>query len=127
VAEVHNTYGDRHAYILRPDADGQVDQRIDKAMYVSPFNPIDGCYRITVTEPTDRVAVSVTLEREGQPPFVATMTGTRRSTSPVVAAAISTAVTSLRVSALIRWQGVRLVARGLRVEPRPIRSRQEAV
>jgi uncharacterized protein len=127
VAEVHNTYGDRHAYVLRPDTEGRVEERLDKAMYVSPFNPIDGRYRITVTGPTDRISVSVTLEREGQPPFVATLQGTRHPARSTIAAAISTAAISLRVSTLIRWQGVRLFARGLRVEPRPIHSRQEAV
>jgi hypothetical protein len=127
IAEVHNTYGDRHAYVLRPDADGRVDAQLDKAMYVSPFNPVDGHYRISVSEPTQRVSVSVTLERDGQPPFVATLRGTRDQPRTVVTAAVSTAVTSLRVSSLIRWQGVRLFLRGLRVEPRPIHPAQEAV
>jgi DUF1365 family protein len=127
VAEVHNTYGDRHAYLLRPDADGRVDQRLDKAMYVSPFNPVDGHYRIVVSEPAERVSVSVTLERDGQPPFVATLLGTRRPSRSLVATAVATAATSARVSMLIRWQGVRLFLRGLRVEPRPIHSAQEAV
>jgi DUF1365 family protein len=127
VAEVHNTYGDRHAYVLRPDADGRVDEVLDKAMYVSPFNPVDGKYRISVSPPSNHVSVSVTLTRDGQPPFVATLRGTRRRPRPIVAAALSTAATSARVSTLIRWQGVRLFLRGLRVEPRPIHPRQEAV
>jgi DUF1365 family protein len=127
VAEVHNTYGDRHAYVLRPGPDGRVDERLDKAMYVSPFNSVDGRYRITISEPADRVSVSVTLERDGQPPFVATLQGARRPGRPLVAAAVTSAATSARVSALIRWQGVRLFLRGLRVEPRPIHPAQEAV
>jgi uncharacterized protein len=127
VAEVHNTYGDRHAYVLRPGPDGRVDARLDKAMYVSPFNPVDGRYRIVISEPTERVLVSVTLERDGQPPFVATLQGTRRQGRPLITAAMTSAATSARVSALIRWQGVRLFLRGLRVEPRPIHPAQEAV
>jgi len=127
VAEVHNTYGDRHAYVLRPDANGRVDQLLDKAMYVSPFNSVEGEYRIAVSPPAERVSVSVTLTREGQPPFVATLQGTRRSPRSVFSAAVTTAATSARVSTLIRWQGVRLFLRGLRVEPRPIHPRQEAV
>jgi DUF1365 family protein len=127
VAEVHNTYGDRHAYVLRPDPDGRVDHVLDKQMYVSPFNAVTGDYRITVTPPGERVGVSVTLVRPGQPPFVATLTGDRRETRSVLPAAMSTAGASLRVSALIRWQGIRLFLRGLHVEPRPIHARQEAV
>ena len=34
VVEVHNTYGDRHAYLVHPDEQGRA--RTDKAMYVSP-------------------------------------------------------------------------------------------
>jgi uncharacterized protein len=127
IAEVHNTYGDRHAYLLRPGPDGQVDERLDKAMYVSPFNPVDGRYRITVSEPLERVSVSVTLERQGLPPFVATLQGTRRQARSPLRTAVTTAATSARVSTLIRWQGVRLFLRGLRVEPRPIHPAQEAV
>jgi uncharacterized protein len=70
--------------------------------------------------------VSVTLERDGQPPFVATLIGTRGRPGHVMTAAVTTAATSLRVSALIRWQGVRLFLRGLRIEPRPVHPRQEA-
>jgi uncharacterized protein len=127
VAEVHNTYGDRHAYLLRPSPDGTVDERLDKAMYVSPFNPVDGRYRITISQPAERVSVAVTLERDGQPPFVATLQGTRRQARSLVMTATATAATSARVSALIRWQGIRLYLRGLRVEPRPIHPAQEAV
>jgi DUF1365 family protein len=127
VAEVHNTYGDRHAYLLRPDADGRVDEVLDKAMYVSPFNPVDGQYRIAVSPPAERVSVSVTLTRSGQPAFVATLQGTRRPSRHLVTAAITTAATSVRVSTLIRYQGARLFLRGLRVEPRPIHPQQEAV
>lgn len=127
VAEVHNTYGDRHAYLLRPGPDGRVNERLDKVMYVSPFNPVDGRYRIAVSEPSDRVSVSVTLERDGQPPFVATLQGTRQPPRNVVTTAVVTAATSLRVSTLIRWQGVRLFLRGLRVEPRPVHPAQEAI
>lgn len=127
VAEVHNTYGDRHAYLLRPDDTGTVDAAVDKAMYVSPFNPVAGTYRIVVSPPRDEMAITVTLHRSGQPPFVAALRGRRRPERPVLRAALSTALTSLRVSALIRWQGIRLWRRGLPIEPRPAHARQEAV
>jgi DUF1365 family protein len=127
VAEVHNTYGDRHAYVLRPDAAGEVDQVLDKKMYVSPFNPVDGTYRITVSPPRERTSVTVTLSRPGEPSFVASLAGVRRPSRSVLAAAVSTAAASLRVSMLIRRQGVALYLRGLRVQPRPAHTRQPAV
>jgi hypothetical protein len=120
VAEVHNTYGDRHAYVVRPGPDGRVDDYLDKAMYVSPFNPVDGSYRIRVSAPGPSLSVSVTLKRDGHPPFVATLQGKRQPSRPVLRAALATASTSARTSVLVRWQGIRLFMRGLRVEPRPV-------
>jgi DUF1365 family protein len=128
VAEVQNTYGDRHAYVLRPEPSAAgVTEYVEKQMYVSPFNPVDGTYRISVSEPAARIAVSVTLERAGQPPFVATLQATRRARRPLLADALGTAAGSWRTTTLIRWQGIRLFLRGLRVEPRPAHPPQKAV
>lgn len=125
VTEVHNTYGDRHGYLLRPSADGTVDATVDKQLYVSPFNPVDGLYRVTVSDPGERITVTVTLHRPGHEPFVATSQGHRRRSTSTVAAALGSAWTAWRVSALIHWQGLGLWRRGLRVEPRPVHARQE--
>jgi DUF1365 family protein len=118
VAEVHNTYAGRHAYVLHPDARG--DATVDKALYVSPFYPVDGSYRIHVSAPTQRLSVSVQLLREGDEPFVAALTARRLpATLPNLARlAIRYPLTPLRTAALIRRQGVALWARGLKVEPR---------
>ena len=40
IAEVHNTYGQRHAYLLSPDGRGRA--QVDKDFYVSPFLPVAG-------------------------------------------------------------------------------------
>ncbi|MFT4088610.1 MAG: DUF1365 domain-containing protein, partial [Gordonia sp. (in: high G+C Gram-positive bacteria)] len=62
VAEVHNTYGGRHSYVLHPDSDGRAETA--KEFYVSPFNDVTGRYRIHVPPPADRrVAVAVTWQR----------------------------------------------------------------
>ena len=66
VAEVHNTYAQRHRYLLRPDDAGRVDT--EKQFYVSPFYPVDGYYRMSLPEPGERLAITVTLHREGQRP-----------------------------------------------------------
>ena len=40
IAEVHNTYRQRHAYLLFTDGQGRA--RVDKEFYVSPYHPVDG-------------------------------------------------------------------------------------
>lgn len=118
VAEVHNTYGGRHAYVLHPDAHGRAE--VDKELYVSPFYPVDGRYSLRVSPPGESVAVSVTLRRAGDEPFVATLHGRRRPATArhLVQAWLRYPWAPLRVSVLIRWHGVRLWAKKLEVQPR---------
>ena len=115
VAEVHNTYGGRHAYLLHPDRDGRA--QADKALYVSPFYPLDGSYQIHVGEPGETVSLSVTLRRDGDKPFVATLRGRRRAVTAANVLRASLRYPSARTSALIRWQGIRLWWKGLQVQP----------
>jgi DUF1365 family protein len=126
VVEVHNTYGDRHAYLVWPDAQGRAE--VDKALYVSPFNTTSGRYRLTVPEPDQRARVQVVLERPGREPFSAGLSGdalpvTRRT---VLRLAVTQPVEPLAVSARIRWHGIRLWLRRLPIQPRPAHH-QEAV
>ncbi|PNI09781.1 DUF1365 domain-containing protein [Arthrobacter sp. AFG7.2] len=127
VAEVHNTYGERHCYLLETDTAGRAS--VPKAFYVSPFNDVDGQYRMKLPAPGERLAVSIVLEREGHKPFVASMDGTRRpATLPnILAAAAAVPAAPLLVSALIRVQGITLWARRLPVVARPHHASQEAV
>lgn len=127
VAEVHNTYGERHCYLLRPGPDGRVDTA--KEFYVSPFFPVDGRYRMAVPPPGERLRLTMHLERAGGRPFTATVHGTRRraDTAGLLRAALAHPFSTLAVSAHIRYQGVRLHLRGLPVQPRPQHPHQEGV
>ena len=114
VAEVHNTYGGRHAYVLRTDADGRA--RTPKEFYVSPFHEVTGDYDMRLPLPGDEVRVALTYSRPGAEPFVATVRGSR---VPVTLPAVLRCVAVTRLVALrIRLQGVRLWLRRLPVVPR---------
>ncbi len=119
IAEVHNTYGQRHRYLLRPDDDGRVDA--EKDFYVSPFHPVDGYYRMTVPEPGDTLAITMTLHRPDGRPFVATVRGTGRAAGryPALAAALRHPFETQVIRALITAHGIRLWRKGLPVQPRP--------
>ena len=122
VVEVHNTYGERHAYLVHPDEQGRA--RTEKAMYVSPFHGVDGTYDLAVPIPTDRLHVAVTLRGHddgASASFSASLTGTR-SDLPVR----KTLGAAIRGSVLIRTHGIFLWARRLPVRPRPT-HRQEGV
>ncbi|MFB8026049.1 MULTISPECIES: DUF1365 domain-containing protein [unclassified Streptomyces] len=127
VAEVHNTYGERHCYLLHPDA---ADRAVTgKDFYVSPFFPVDGDYRMRLPEPGPQLNLTVHLERDQARPFTATVRGTRRPGTPAhllrlfLRHPFSTAV----VSAAIRLHGIRLFLRRLPVQPRPPHQTQEGM
>ena len=126
LAEVHNTYGGRHVYLLHPDERGRA--RTEKQFYVSPFNPVDGHYTMSLPVPGDRLDLVVTLLRPGAAPFVATLRGTRRpaTTGSVVRTSLRRPLHTRAVSARIRLQGIRLVLRRLPVQPRPTHPQENA-
>ncbi len=117
VVEVHNTYGDRHAYLVPTDAAGT--GQVDKAMYVSPFHGTDGHYRVVAPPPgeaTGHLSVSVTLHTDEGERFTAAVVGDPAPRRPVVA------LSALRGALLIRMHGIVLWLRGLPVRPRPDRQ-----
>jgi hypothetical protein len=128
VAEVHNTYGDRHCYLLRPDASGRA--LADKAFYVSPFFAVDGRYEMSFTDPShdDDLSVAITLTRDEHVVFRASVDGHPDPAAPsFLAGALRHPAAGGRVMALIRLQGVRLWLKHLPVIPRPAAPVQEGV
>jgi len=127
MAEVHNTYGGRHVYLLRPDSRGRA--AAGKDFYVSPFLPVSGRYRMRLPEPADSLRLAVTLDVTGQPILAATVTGRRHGYTPgrLLGLALRYPWVTAQVSALIRWQGIRLLARGHPVLRRPHHHPQEGV
>jgi uncharacterized protein len=127
VAEVHNTYGERHCYLLRPDATGRAETAKD--FYVSPFLSVDGHYTMSLREPGDRLAISVTLRQHGVAALTATVVGTRRPATPTALARmlLRHPLVTQRTSALIRRHGIALWLRRLPVIPRPRHTPQEGV
>ena len=118
LAEVHNTYGERHCYPLRITE--RAGATVDKEFYVSPFFAVEGRYDIRTRITGSAVAVGISLTQGDTTVFTAAVHGdlepaTRRR---VVGAVLRDPIPSQRVSALIRWHGVRLWLRRLPVIPR---------
>jgi hypothetical protein len=77
VVEMHNMSGGRHAYLLPPTCDSPA--MATKKLPMSAFNGTDGYYLVRAPRPDSGVDVMVSLHRENQPAFVATLRGTRRA------------------------------------------------
>ncbi len=125
VAEVHNTYGGRHAYVLRPDAAGRVTT--EKAFYVSPFHEVEGRYEMRLPLPGDDLRVDLTYVRDGAQPFLASVRGTRvpATTGAVLRTSVRYPLSTRVVAARIRLHGIRLWAKRLPVIARPSPDPQE--
>ena len=127
VAEVHNTYGSRHAYLLPPHDDHPAMVR--KRLYVSPFNDVDGYYLVRAPLPDAELDVRISLHRDNQPAFVATMRGTRRSAGigELLKLQIIAPLAPLMGAIGIRVQGITLWLRRVPVVPRPESTENERV
>jgi uncharacterized protein len=127
VAEVHNTYGGRHAYLLPPDS-GQPAMAM-KRLYVSPFNDVDGYYLVRAPRPDSELNVTISLHRENQPAFVATMRGDRLKASirQIIRLQLVAPVAPLMGALGIRVQGITLWLRRVPLVPRPQVTEKERV
>lgn len=119
LAEVHNTYGERHCYPLA--VEGGATARVDKEFYVSPFFAVEGRYDIRTRITEDQVAVAISLTQDDAVVFTAAVHGDLAPATPrrTFGAVARNPFPSQRVSALIRWHGIRLWLRRLPVVPRP--------
>lgn len=127
VAEVHNTHGERHCYLLRPGERGRAET--EKAFYVSPFLTVDGRYRMTVAPPGERLSIQMGLEQDGERIFAASLTGrrlplTNRSLGRML---IRYPLMTAKVTTLIHVQGLRLHRRGVAHVQHRRRAPQEGV
>lgn len=117
IAEVNNTFGQRHAYLCRLPAFAPISAgetlRSDKVFHVSPYQEVAGEYRFGFSLHPDRLAIRI-LHRRGASGLDAAMTGRlRRLTSRgLVAAGLRRPGGSLRVLALIYWHALWLRLKG---------------
>jgi DUF1365 family protein len=127
VAEVHNTYGERHAYLLRPNEAGVAVA--GKAFHVSPFFDTGGTYELRFTLRPDLVATTVLLRRAGAVAFSATFGGRPEPATcrNLARRLVRQPLMTQRVSGLIRMHGIWLWLRGLPVRAHPHHLQQKGV
>lgn len=120
IAEVRNTFAERHCYLI--GLDQSVDAEVSKALYVSPFFPADGHYRMRFTLGARELTATVTLYRAStakgpaEPALAAVLVGHRVRVPASLAASIVRPwlmLSAYRTIALIHWQARRLRWRGL--------------
>lgn len=125
IAEVTNTYGDRHSYLCR-NANGRAISREDsisaeKIFYVSPFQPVEGEYRFRFDIGADRLGVWIDYSN-GAGGLFTNLIGPRvpLTNGAILWAALRRPFGSRRVLALIHWQALKLAVKGVAFRRRPL-------
>ena len=113
IAEVGNTFGDRHSYLCHRDDLAPIGPRdtleARKVFHVSPFQPIAGGYRFRFDVTETRIDIRIDLTH-GEGGLVATLAGPRAplTNRRILWALVRRPFGARRVLALIHWQAVKL-------------------
>lgn len=119
VAEVRNTFGERHCYVL--DAGGApmeygTAHAKEKLFHVSPLLERAGRYRFRFTPPGARFGVGIRLYADGaaEPRVAAALTGTRRALTDrnLLRLFLRIPLQTVKVALAIHWQALKIWLRG---------------
>ncbi|HMP15623.1 MAG TPA: DUF1365 domain-containing protein [Gemmatales bacterium] len=116
VAEIHNTpWGERHCYVIEPAAQNQNrSQKVTychaKTFHVSPFMPMELRYHWQFTPPDHELKVDVSLSRQEEHIFYASLVMNRKPINGTNLAAMLVRYPwmTAKVIAAIYWQAFRL-------------------
>ncbi|KGJ05832.1 cyclopropane-fatty-acyl-phospholipid synthase [Paracoccus halophilus] len=124
IAEVNNTFGQRHSYLLVAPDRAPITQgtRLSarKVFHVSPFQDVSGRYRFSFALHADRIAIRI-RHIDGKAGVDTAMSGPLRGLTnrAILAAALRRPGGALRVIAQIYWHALRLKLKGAAYRRRP--------
>ena len=129
VAEVNNTFGERHCYVLQPGAEGGFrNLTSQKRLFVSPFYPESGEYRFSFNHDFLQPTVSIDYFDEGELQLNTAIWGKSRrlTTSAALQALIRQPLLTFGIISKIHWQALRLWLKQVPLFDRTTPSAEEA-
>jgi uncharacterized protein len=111
VYEVHNTYGERHAYVLPASGNGgAVNHGCPKDFYVSPFLSMDCDYAFRIEPPDESVLIAIRESEHGNPVLNAAFSGTRQPLTDgnLALALLRHPLMTLKIVGAIHFEALRL-------------------
>lgn len=124
IAEVNNTFGDRHSYLCALPDYGVITKedtlQASKVFHVSPFQPVDGGYRFNFDIDDDHVSIRIDYRHESGG-VIATLDAERQPLrdKSILASALRRPFGAIRVLGLIHYQALKLWRKGAGYRPRP--------
>ena len=132
ICEVHNTFGEQHSYLCaRADhAPISPDEWLeaDKLFHVSPFLPRNGHYKFRFTLAGQQLGIWIDYyDVEQNKQLLTSLTG---KFTPLTAASLRRAfwahpLVTLKVIALIHWQALKLISKGIRYIAKPLQMKEK--
>ncbi|ROH93128.1 DUF1365 domain-containing protein [Stagnimonas aquatica] len=133
IAEVNNTFGERHSYVLTAasaeasfaSADAGLPYELEltkeKCFHVSPLFDLRGRYHFRFSEPGQRLRVVLNETRDGAPLIDTAMAGERRELKDAVLLGqlLRMPVQAFKVVAAIHWQALKIWLRGAKFHRKP--------
>ena len=126
ISEVHNTFGEQHSYVC-----AHTDKRVinaddwmeaQKLFHVSPFLERSGSYRFRFVIQPERLGIWIDYyDAENNKQLITALTG---KLSPLTKQSLAVAfwvhpLVTLKAIALIHWQAMKLLAKGIRYISKP--------
>jgi len=132
IAEVRNTFGEKHSYLLTAAEMGTgasagsvlpygVELGKEKVFHVSPLFDLTGRYHFWFGEPGAKLSVVLKETRESLPLIDTAMAGAARpfSDAGLLKQALRAPVQAFKVLAAIHWQALKIWLRGARFHKKP--------
>ncbi len=122
VAEVNNTFGERHCYLLDgPGLGFGRELRARKALHVSPFCAVEGGYRFRFLRTRDRIVARIDHDDANGPLLRTSVSGRLAPLdgASVRAALLTMSLLGFGVIARIHWQALRLWCKRVPVIGKP--------
>jgi DUF1365 family protein len=120
--EVHNTFGERHSYLVATAGQAQpFEHSCDKQFYVSPFMGMQLTYAFRTLADNASVAVTIRGADEKGPMIDASLAGRSAALTDLklLQAMVVYPLLTLKVIAAIHWHALRMLLKGYRIAPRP--------
>jgi hypothetical protein len=123
--EVHNTFGERHTYLIpvaAGDSPDDIRQTCAKMLHVSPFMAMDMRYEFRIHTPDERLSLVIRGGDAQGPMIVAAFTARRQNLTDaaLLLAFVRTPLLTLKVVGGIHWEALRLWIKGLRLYRHPM-------
>ena len=116
IVEVHNTFGERHLYVLRPSDAAATPFRagMDKEFFVSPFISVDGRYAVHVRDEAAGLRIAIALRQDAELMLSTSLVLRRRPMTDrtLLRMLLRYPLQTQRTIGLIHWHAFRLWLRG---------------